>query len=230
MSDESEPGQAMVRFLRQVPLFAGLGDPGLAALARASSIKKVSGGSVLFSEGDAAAAADVVRRGSVAIVMSTADGRELVVNDMRPGDCFGEMALLTDSPRSAGATAREASELVVIPRAQFLAELAAQPQLMQSIVALLAERLRSSTRRETALAFLNMPGRLARVILTLEQSTGGKGYVTVSQQELAEHIGSIRQTVAEILGTWRRKGYVLTGRGKVVILDRAALRRLELKQ
>ncbi len=217
-------------FLRGVPLFSGLDDPALAALAQFTALKRVPKGFVLFTEQEEGNAAYIVRSGSVAIMVTTPDGRELVINDMRAGDCFGEMALLTDSPRSATAMAREASELAIIPREQFLAELAARPRIMHRVLELLCGRLRSSTARESALAFMTMPARLSRVLLTLEQETGGKGYVTVSQQELAERIGAIRQTVAEILGTWRRKGWILTGRGKIVLLDRAALRRLQLNK
>ena len=81
--------------------------------------------------------------------------------------------------------------------------------------------------REMALAFLDAQARLARYLLHLEQEERDAGYVTVSQEDLARGTGLIRQTVAKALGQWRREGWLLTGRGRIVILNRKALERLQ---
>ncbi|PJF24254.1 MAG: hypothetical protein CUN53_18760 [Phototrophicales bacterium] len=67
-----------------------------------------------------------------------------------------------------------------------------------------ANRLQLSGKRESALAFLDAQARLARLLLELEAKEQDKGYVTISQEELAHHTGLIRQTVAKALGKWRR--------------------------
>jgi CRP-like cAMP-binding protein len=90
---------------------------------------------------------------------------------------------------------------------------------------MLAQRLRSSAERESALAFEDAPARLASTLLKLDYENRALGYMTISQEELAQHIGITRQTAAKILGKWRRAGWIITGRGKIVALDRAALRR-----
>jgi CRP-like cAMP-binding protein len=167
----------------------------------------------------------VIRSGKIAILLATDDGRELVINEIGAGECFGELALLTDAPRSASAVARTNCDLIRLPRAEFLRELENQPKLMRQVLQVTAERLRASTERERALAFLDAPARLARVLLELDRAADDKGYITLSQDELAQHIGVARQTTAKILGQWRRAGWILTGRGKLVVLDRAALRR-----
>jgi CRP-like cAMP-binding protein len=182
-------------------------------------------GKTLFSQSDPAEAVYAVQSGRIAILLSTADGRELMINEMRAGDCFGELSVLTGQPRSTGAVAREASEVISIPRDEFLAALESEPKLMRHVLETTARRLRTSSERESALAFLDAPARLARVLLLLDRQTSADGFMIISQEELAQRVGLTRQTVAKTLGRWRRAGWLITGRGKIVLLNRAALRR-----
>jgi CRP-like cAMP-binding protein len=225
MKDSRVASSDLVPFLKKVSLFEGLNDDALALLARVSRVQPVPKGHVIFYEDDPGEAAYVMRSGAVTIMLTTPDGRELVINEMHAGDCFGELALLTGQPRSASAVARDASEVVVIPREQFLSELGAEPQLMRHLLETMANRLRVSGERESALAFLNAPQRLARILLELDRRESTQGFVTISQEEIAQHIGVTRQTAAKILGQWRRAGWIVTGRGRIVILNRTALRR-----
>src|SRR3990172_6585042 len=66
-------------------------------------------------------------------------------------------------------------------------------------------------------AFLNAEGRLARLLLQLGRKELEKGYITISQEELAERTGQTRQTVAKALGRWRRAGWLITGRGRIML-------------
>ncbi len=211
-------------FLRSVPLFAGLDDQALAALARAGHVQRVPKGKTLFSQSDPAEAFYVVRSGCIGILLDSADGRELVINEMRAGDGFGELGLITGRPRSTSAVASESSEIFTIPRDDFLDVLSAQPRLMRRVLETTAGRLQVSGERESALAFLDAPARLARVLLELDRQSRADGYITIGQEELAQRAGLTRQTVAKALGQWRRAGKLVTGRGRIVLLDRAGLR------
>lgn len=97
---------------------------------------------------------------------------------------------------------------------------------MRRLLETTARRLRTSSERESALAFLDAPARLARVLLDLDLQATDDGFITIGQEELAQHVGLARQTAAKTLGQWRRAGWLVTGRGKIVPLNRAALRRL----
>lgn len=216
----------LLPFLRTVPLFADLSDSALAVIAGVARVKPVPKDVVIFEKDDEGDAAYVVRKGTIAITLSFIDGRELVIYEMHSGDCFGELALLTNQPRSARAIAREASEVITIPRSEFMAELRSQPLVMQHLNEIIAQRLRQSTERESALAFLDADTRLARVLLRLDRESSAEGYVTISQDEISRRTGVARQTAAKTLGKWRRAGWIITGRGKIVVLDHAALRRL----
>ncbi len=224
-SVETVRSSTLAAFLKGVPLFAGLDDRSLSVLARSSRIRSVSAGETLFCEGDPGDAAFIVRAGCVAIKLDTADGRELVINEMRPGDCFGELALVAGVARSATAVATQPTEVVVIPRREFNVELENQPVLSRRLLELVARRLAHSSEREEALAFLEAPVRLARLLFTLEREQANSGLVTATQEELARRVGIARQSTTEILSQWRRAGWIITGRGRIMLVDRSSLYR-----
>jgi CRP/FNR family transcriptional regulator, cyclic AMP receptor protein len=217
-------------FLEGLPLFAGLSEASLSTLARAGKFVPVEKGQFIFFQADMSEKVYLVRSGLVSIVLESPDGREMVINEMRPGDSFGEVGVLTGQPRSTSAIVRKEGVLLELPRQAFLAVLSAEPVLARRILDITANRLRSSSERESALAFLDAQARLARLLLQLEEleeQKTEKGYVTISQEELAQRTGQTRQTVAKALGRWRRAGWLITGRGHIMLLNREALAKLE---
>jgi CRP/FNR family transcriptional regulator, cyclic AMP receptor protein len=214
-------------FLKSMPVFSGLGEASLLALARAGRMMQVEKGQFIFFKSDPSEVVYIVRSGSVSIVLESPDGREMVINEMHAGDFFGEVGVLTNQPRSTSAIARTEGQLLALPRQAFLALLEAEPAVARRILEMTANRLRNSSERESALAFLDAQARLARLLLQLEQQATEKGYVTISQEELAQRTGQTRQTVAKALGRWRRAGWLITGRGHIMLLKREALVQLE---
>lgn len=214
--------------LAEIPLFACLPEQQLADLVRACRRRQLPKGSILFFQDDPADGLYVVRSGSVTIHVVGSDGRELIIGEMRPGDYFGELALITGRPRSTNASTSLKSELILIPGDLFLALLDDYPKMVRSVLQVTVERLYACTQRESALAFLDATARVARTLLQLEQQSDAPGgYITISQKDLAGRTGLTRQTVAKILGRWRRAGWLLTGRGRIVLLDKKALRQVE---
>lgn len=230
MKEKSATAETYYAFLGGVPMFAGLTPAALSTLADFCRTIQIEKGSYLFFQEDSAHSIYVVRNGWMAIVLHSADGRELVLTEMRSGEVFGENALITGSPRSAGAVAHEATTLLRIDGKAFLEVLDSEPLLSRYLLKLAARRLSQGNERERALAFLNAGARIARILLTLDemdQQTADKGYVTISQDELAQRTGLTRQTVARFLGDWRRLNYLITGRGRIMLLKRSALKELE---
>ena len=226
---KSEAVSEIQEFLANVPLFSTLSESSTLLLARECKFKHVEKGEILFFQDDPSELAYIVRIGNISIILNSPDGREMVINEMRSGDLFGELGILTKKSRSTSAIARTKSELVAIPRQAFLNIIDSEPQLALLILEITASRLQMSGEREGALAFMDAQARLARLLLELEEQEKDAGYITISQDELAHRTGLIRQTVAKALGKWRRQGLLLTGRGRIVLLDYKALKELENK-
>lgn len=220
----------LLDFLRQTPLLAGFSDRLTVELARYCRLHRLQKGEILFLETHRADAAYLVRSGSVSLYLMAYDGRELIINEMQPGDVFGELAVLTELPRSATAIAKTASEVVVIPRQVFLTALDAEPRLARRLLEIVALRLASSSSRERSLAFSDAEARLAELLLRLDNEASDKNAILISQAELAQRLGLARQTVAAILGRWRRYGWLITGRGRITLLRRDALKEYDRPQ
>jgi CRP/FNR family cyclic AMP-dependent transcriptional regulator len=227
MKSKGETVSEILGFLASISLFSKLTESSLLTFARECRFKHVEKGEIIFFQSDPSETAYIVRTGNISIILNSPDGREMVINEMHSGDLFGELGILTKKSRSTSAIARTNGELLVIPRQAFISVIENEPQLTLRMLEITANRLRMSGRREGALAFMDAQARLARLLLELEELEHDKGYVTISQEELAHHTGLIRQTVAKALGKWRRAGWLITGRGRILILNRKALEDLE---
>jgi len=217
----------ILTLLQQAPVFAGCSEAFIDDLLYVCRVRRLGKGQIIFLQLDTPDHVYIVRSGAILISITSEDGRELVLNEMLPGDLFGELSILTGETRSADAIARVRSQVLVIPSDFFLQVLETEPTLSRRLMELMAHRLRQSTHREGALAFLDAQARVARLLLELNAEVGEKGYITLTQFELAQRLGLARQTVAKILGKWRRAGWLITGRGRIMILRIDALDEIE---
>ena len=215
--------------LQGSPLFRGLAPATLERMAALATQRGYRRGEIVFNAGDAGDALFGVVSGRIRISTGTAEGREIFLNIMGPGDTFGEIALLDGGTRTATATAIEAAELVSIKREPFFELLEREPKAALELLRLCGERLRWTSGLLEDAAFLDAPARLAKRLLSLgelhgEDSAGGRT-VRISQEELANFLGASRQSVNEQLQDWKTRGWVALGRGTVTVRDAAALRR-----
>lgn len=227
MRPQGEVVSRTLRFLASLPLFAEVDDASLLPLAQESTFRQVEKGDVIFLQSSPSETAYIVSNGRISITLNSPDGREMIINEMQAGDLFGELGILTRKSHSTSAIARMKSEVLTIPRRALLKIVQSEHSVALRLLEMIAERLQMSSERESALAFLDAQARLARLLLELEEQEQEKGYVTISQDELAHRTGLIRQTVAKALGKWRRAGWLITGRGHILILNRKALEDLE---
>lgn len=113
----------------------------------------------------------LVLRGQVRISILSEEGKELVFNLIQPGECFGEIALLDGQPRSAAATAVGQCVLFTLARTNFIPFLLCHPQAALGLLAVLCERLRTTSMFIERLVFQNLPARLAACCSIWPRST-----------------------------------------------------------
>lgn len=207
------------------PLFANLSlgqIEQLTALARSHRYRR---NHVIFNEGDPGTALYMIVKGRVKVSQSSPDGKERTLALLSPGDVFGELALLDEQARSADAVVVEDSELLVVPRKDFLGFIITQPQAAMSLLVVLSQRLRRTNLLVHDAAFFDVRGRLARVLLDLARADGetepGGALVCprLTQTELASMVGVTRESVNKWLRHYERAGLITRRRGRLVILD-----------
>ena len=166
------------------------------------------------------------------ISIASEDGRERDIALFQSGDCFGEMALLDGSNRSATATAVDATETMVLLRQDFLDFLGENPELAADVNALLVQRLRNVNQLLGDMVFLDVPTRVAKQLLTLAETysadakPGDAIVVPMGQDELARLVGASRETVSRALNSYRRMGFVDTSHRRITITDLPGLERM----
>ena len=214
--------------LQRSPLFRGLAPPALERIAALATQRNFGMGEIVCSQGDPGDALYAVVTGRIRISSGAADGREIFLNIMEPGDSFGEIALLDGGTRTATAVAMVASELVSLRRDHLLALLEREPRVALELLRLCGERLRWTSGLLEDAALLDAPARLAKRLLSLGQLHGersGSGYtLRISQEDLANFLGVSRQAVNQQLQAWKAQGWIALGRGSVTVLDDQAVR------
>jgi CRP/FNR family cyclic AMP-dependent transcriptional regulator len=154
----------------------------------------------------------------------------MVLALMRPGDFFGELALLDGRPRSADAVAAEDTRLLLLQRDRFLRVLEARPRLAIQLLQVLSERIRRDTQLLQDAVFLDVPGRLAGVLLRLAGASddappaGRVLPVRLSQYELASMVGTTRESVNRWLRAFEEGGLIRRAGRQIVLLRPEELR------
>ena len=211
-------------------LFRGLGTETIERIAALATRKTYAEAAVVFMRGDPGDSLCGVVSGRVRISASRPGGREVFLNIMGPGDAFGEIALLDGKPRTATATTLARTELIILRRERFFELLAAEPPLARHLIQLLCERVRWTAQLMEDSALLGVPARLAKRLLSLAACFGRDAVngtkLTISQEELAQFLGLSRQVVNQHLQSWKRAGWVSSGRGSIILADVGALEKL----
>ena len=208
------------------PFFKGLADTIVARLASHAITRRVKKGAVLFRKGETGSQLYAVCAGAVRISVPSEQGKDAIFNLVRPGEIFGEIALLDGGQRTADAAATEDSELMIIERRDFAPLLREHPELSARLIEILCSRLRRTSEQVEDIVFLGLSNRLAKALLQLHQSSpGGTGQreIRITQRELSQLIGASRESTNKQLRDWQRRKWLKVGRGGVTILALEAM-------
>jgi len=215
--------------LAQLALFSRFTAEDLQVVVDCMQRRRYAKGEVVFLQGDSGNTLYVVETGRIKIGLTSPDGKEMILALLGPSDFFGELAVLDGKPRSANAVAAEPSQLLLLHRPDFRRDLEARPRMAVELLSVLSERLRRDTEIVQDAAFLDVPGRLARVLLQLasEGEPGDGGTVIrarLTQSELAAMVGATRESVNKWLGFYQRRGVIRRDGGRITVLRPEGLR------
>ncbi len=228
-------GEEKVRLISGTPLLAGIDPSGVALLAEGAVRRTFSKGQTVFREGDASESLYVVVEGLVKVSVSSSDGAELALTTLRPPDVFGELPLIDGGPRSASAVALVDTILLALDRRTLLEVMQRSPVLVDGLLRSVGGLLRRLTEQAGDLVFLDLHGRVAKLLLRLADPDGQHVDEPVTldlqmtQTDLAEMVGGSRQSVNQILRSFERRGMVeLRGREIRIVSPPALARRAGL--
>lgn len=202
-----------------------LDDGLLRAIAQRGGVRSWPANVVLVSEDDRSDALYILLSGRVKAYGADADGREVVYGTLGAGEYFGELTL-DGGPRSASVMTLAPTTCAVVPGAEVRELLASQPDFALHLVMKLIGLLRASTAQVKSLALEDVYGRIARLLRRLARDEDGVLIVPdkLTQQDIAERVGSSREMVSRILKPLQEGGYVELRGGRIVLLKKLPAR------
>ncbi|HEX5091078.1 MAG TPA: Crp/Fnr family transcriptional regulator [Burkholderiales bacterium] len=205
--------------LRTVPLFASFPEEQLRTLATVVSRRSASRGSIIIAAGDPTDSLYIILSGRFKVMMSDAEGKEVILSILSGGEFFGEMGLIDDAPRSASVVAIEPCELLVITRRDFKRCMTENAEMAMAVMRGLVRRLREADRKIGSLALLDVYGRVARLLLDMAETVDGQRMVTkrLPKQDIAKMIGASREMVSRVMKDLQTGGYIEM-RGSTIVL------------
>ena len=218
-----------VEFLKKVPIFAKLSDAALAEISGTVTPVRFARNAVVFSQGEPGDAMYVVLVGRVKVVLYSESGREVILAQLGPVDCVGEMAIIAEQPRSASVIALEDVTLLRLTRGDFVARVRANPDIALSLLTVLVQRLAEADEKIGDLALVDVYGRVARFLLKLAREKGkpAEGGTIIedrpTHQEIANIVGTARETVSRAISDFMRQGLLRIEGKTMILLEEARL-------
>ena len=205
--------------LKSVPLFASFPDEQLRTLVSVVTRRSAPRGSVIMAAGDPIDSLYIVISGRLKVMMGDSEGKEVILSLIGPGEFFGEMGLIDDSPRSASVVTLEPCELLCVTKRDFKKCLAESVEMAASVMRGLVRRLREADRKIGSLAMLDVYGRVARLLLDMSENVDGEKVVTkrLPKQDIAKMIGASREAVSLVMKDLESSGYFEV-RGSTIVL------------
>jgi CRP/FNR family transcriptional regulator, cyclic AMP receptor protein len=209
------------------PLFLGLQEEDLRAVASKAVIKTYAKNAIVISEGEMTGSLYVILSGKVKIYLGDESGKELILGMKGPGGYFGEMAL-DGEPRSASVMTLETSSFAVISNTDFKHLILEFPEISLHIIRNLAHIVRGLNKSVRSLAMLDVYGRLSRLLLDLAVEQGGKLVISQkpTQKDMANRVGSSREMINRIFRGLALGGYIKV-EGKQITINKTLPARLQ---
>jgi len=215
-----------MELLRRTSLLGGLAEEDLVRLAQRSVSRRYRRGQVVFTEGDPSESLMIVADGRVKVLSISDDGRDHVLNVIEPGETLGELSIADGGPRSASVEALDACTLLVLERRAIIDLLRERPEVAEQLLKALGAHVRRLTGHTADLVFLDLPRRVAKLLLYRYNDTGRPVIeLGLNQTELAAMLGGSRQSVNQAMREFEKRGWIVAEGQTITMLDAERMRR-----
>ena len=194
---------------------------GFEALKNLSNDKKVKHfkkRDVIFEEGDNPRFLYFIRSGKVKTFKTHDQGKEYIIELLKEGDFLGYVDLLKSAAHTETAAAMEDTDIVLIPKDDFLALIQANRDVSSQMIKMLANNITEKEEQLLNLAYNSVRKRVADALILLSQKEDNKSF-QVLREDLARIVGTAKESVIRMLTEFKNDGYIDITEGTIIILD-----------
>ncbi|MCB0196566.1 MAG: Crp/Fnr family transcriptional regulator [Anaerolineae bacterium] len=213
-------------YLKMVDIFQDLSKEEMQEMDRTTTMSTCRRGKIFYQPQDASEVLFILKKGRVQLYRLSPDGKKLIIGMIGPGSVFGEMAIVGQGMHNAFAEAADNCLLCVMSRSDVERLILSKPPVALRIMNVMAERLRKAEEQLEDIAFKSIPARLALLLLRLRDEQGSDHIYGFTHQDLAEAIGTYRETATQTLNEFKTNRLIEIGRKQIDILDADGLERL----
>jgi CRP/FNR family transcriptional regulator, cyclic AMP receptor protein len=199
-----------IAVLQTLPIFESMPLTRMEALGRVAALRHVPRGGIVLREGENTNAIYFILNGALKVLVSDAEGREVILTILGRGELFGEMGAIDNHPRSATVIASQSSDLVVVAKADFQQIMMDNFEVSLAIMRGLAARLRLADRKIESLALLDVYGRVARLLIESAEDVDGRRVIRrpMTKQDIGKMIGASREMVSRVMKDLQTQGFI----------------------
>lgn len=216
--------------LATLPFFAKMQPEELHDLFARLKRRTYRAGETIFHKDDAGTTMYIISEGTVKISVPSEVGNEMILSILSSGDFFGELSLFDGKPRSATVTSSGPTEVFVLHRDDFIEFVGKHPRVSLGIISALSKRIRLTDTLVEDVVFLDIPARLAKKLLELSRTHGKlmpNGSLDIelrlTQQDLANMLGTTRESVNRQLVTFQERGFIKIDRQRISVIKASEL-------
>ena len=214
-----------IEFLKSIPYFAGMSPAELDSIKQLIFERKAERGEIILYEEEPAEALFFVVSGAVKVFKTSAEGKEQILNIVRPGESFNDVPVFDDGPNPASAQAMGPVVLYQLKKSELRVLLQSHPQIAINTIKVLAGQVRNLVSLVEDLSFRRVIGRVARILLE-HAGDGASPGPRLTQQEMAAMAGTAREVVGRSLKALEEEGMIRLNRQRIAITDKEALREM----
>jgi len=219
----SQPVGDKMRYLSELTVFQDLTQREMEELNRSTVMSNVPKGRVFYRPEETSEVLFILKEGRVQLYRISPEGKKLVITTLGPHTLFGEMPLLGAKMHNTFAEAIEDCLIMVMSRSDLERLILDKPQVAIRILDVTGKRLREAEERLENMAFKGIPARLASLLLRLADEQDSTDILGLTHQDLAESVGTYRETATQVLNDLKTNGLIDIGRKRITILDRDKL-------
>jgi CRP/FNR family transcriptional regulator len=214
-----------LELLKSLSYFSGLGPAELEAIKGLVFEMEVRRGEFILLEGERSDALYFVISGVVKVFKTSAEGKEQILQLIRPGESFNDVPVFDGAPNPASAQAMGPVVLYGIKSNDMEDILKAHPKVALNVTKVLSQKLRHLVSLVEDLSFKHVTARLAKILLE-SAGDGASSKQRLTQQEMAAMAGTAREMIGRSLKELEYEGIIRLDHHRIVITDREALRKL----